>query len=378
MEKHFVYADNAATTAISPYVLEKMLPFLTEQYGNASSVYSIGRKARVAVETAREQIAAAISCSPEEIFFTSGGTESDNWAVRGICESAGSEKNHIITSAIEHHAVLNTCRFLEKKGYRITYIPADSSGTVDPADIEKAITPETALVSLMYACNETGVIQPVSETGDICRRYGIPFHTDAVQAAGHLRINVHEQNISLLSVSGHKLHAPKGVGILYIRKGTNISNLMFGGAQENSLRPGTENTAAIVGLGAAFENLSSDMDTNRRHTEKIRNRLESRLSESKRISVNGISGQRLPGISNITVKGADGEQILLMLDLKGICASAGSACTSGSSEPSHVLKAMGLSDADAYSSLRFSFGHLNSADDADYIADTLNEILRKI
>ena len=377
MKKRFVYADNAATTAISPYVLEKMLPFLTEQYGNASAVYSKGRKARTAVETAREQIAAALSCSPEEIFFTSGGTESDNWAIRGVCQAAKG-KNHIITSSIEHHAVLNTCRFLGQNGYRITYIPVDSSGTVNPDDIEKAIAPDTALVSIMYACNETGVIQPVSEIGNICRKHAVPFHTDAVQAAGHLEINVNEHNISLLSISGHKIHAPKGTGALYIRKGTNISNLMFGGAQENSLRPGTENTAAIVGLGAAFENLSSDMDTNRRHAEKIRNRLESRLSESKRISVNGISGQRLPGISNITVKGADGEQILLMLDLKGICASAGSACTSGSSEPSHVLKAMGLSDADAYSSLRFSFGHLNSADDADYIADTLNEILRKL
>lgn len=378
MEKRLIYADTAATTRISPYVLEKMMPYLTEQFGNASAVHRIGRTARTAIEEARIHIASALSCKPDEIYFTGSGTESDNWALRGICTESGRKKNHIITSSVEHHAVLHTCRYLEKQGYRVTYLPVGSSGKINPDDLEKAITSETALVSIMYANNETGVIQPVSDIGQICKNHNIPFHTDAVQAVGYEKIDVNAQNISLLSVSGHKLHAPKGIGALFIRKDTPVSNLMFGGAQENSMRPGTENTAAIVGLGAAFEKIRSDNEEKTRYVENLRNRFEKNLSENKRISVNGASEKRIPGISSITVKNADGERILLMLDLKGICASAGSACTSGSSSPSHVLKAMGLSNQEALSSLRFSFDENNTYEDIDYITENLMNIIRKI
>lgn len=378
MEKRLIYADAAATTRISPYVLEKMMPYLTEQFGNASAVHRIGRTARTAIEEARIHIASALSCKPDEIFFTGSGTESDNWALRGICTETGGRKNHIITSSVEHHAVLHTCRYLEKQGYRVTYLPVSSSGKINPDDLKKAITTETALVSIMYANNETGVIQPVSDIGQICKNHDIPFHTDAVQAVGYEKIDVNTRNISLLSVSGHKLHAPKGVGALFIRKDTPISNLLFGGAQENNMRPGTENTAAIVGLGAAFEKICSDYEEKTRYVENLRNRFEKNLSENKRISVNGACEKRIPGISSITVKNADGERILLMLDLKGICASAGSACTSGSSSPSHVLKAMGLSNQDALSSIRFSFDENNTCEDIDYITENLINIIRKI
>lgn len=378
MEKRLIYADAAATTRISPYVLEKMMPYLTEQFGNASAVHRIGRTARTAIEEARIHIASALSCKPDEIFFTGSGTESDNWALRGICTETGGRKNHIITSSVEHHAVLHTCRYLEKQGYRVTYLPVSSSGKINPDDLKKAITAETALVSIMYANNETGVIQPVSDIGQICKNHDIPFHTDAVQAVGYEKIDVNARNISLLSVSGHKLHAPKGVGALFIRKDTPISNLLFGGAQENNMRPGTENTAAIVGLGAAFEKICSDYEEKTRYVENLRNRFEKNLSENKRISVNGACEKRIPGISSITVKNADGERILLMLDLKGICASAGSACTSGSSSPSHVLKAMGLSNQDALSSIRFSFDENNTCEDIDYITENLINIIRKI
>ncbi len=378
MEKRLIYADAAATTRISPYVLEKMMPYLTEQFGNASAVHRIGRTARTAIEEARIHIASALSCKPDEIFFTGSGTESDNWALRGICTETGGRKNHIITSSVEHHAVLHTCRYLEKQGYRVTYLPVNSSGKINPDDLKKAITTETALVSIMYANNETGVIQPVSDIGQICKNHDIPFHTDAVQAVGYEKIDVNTRNISLLSVSGHKLHAPKGIGALFIRKDTPISNLLFGGAQENNMRPGTENTAAIVGLGAAFEKICSDHEEKTRYVENLRNRFEKNLSENKRISVNGACEKRIPGISSITVKNADGERILLMLDLKGICASAGSACTSGSSSPSHVLKAMGLSNQDALSSIRFSFDDNNTCEDIDYITENLINIIRKI
>ena len=378
MEKRLIYADAAATTRISPYVLEKMMPYLTEQFGNASAVHRIGRTARTAIEEARIHIASALSCKPDEIFFTGSGTESDNWALRGICTETGGRKNHIITSSVEHHAVLHTCRYLEKQGYRVTYLPVSSSGKINPDDLKKAITAETALVSIMYANNETGVIQPVSDIGQICKNHDIPFHTDAVQAVGYEKIDVNARNISLLSVSGHKLHAPKGIGALFIRKDTPISNLLFGGAQENNMRPGTENTAAIVGLGAAFEKICSDYEEKTRYVENLRNRFEKNLSENKRISVNGACEKRIPGISSITVKNADGERILLMLDLKGICASAGSACTSGSSSPSHVLKAMGLSNQDALSSIRFSFDENNTCEDIDYITENLINIIRKI
>ena len=378
MEKRLIYADAAATTRISPYVLEKMMPYLTEQFGNASAVHRIGRTARTAIEEARIHIASALSCKPDEIFFTGSGTESDNWALRGICTETGGRKNHIITSSVEHHAVLHTCRYLEKQGYRVTYLPVSSSGKINPDDLKKAITTETALVSIMYANNETGVIQPVSDIGQICKNHDIPFHTDAVQAVGYEKIDVNTRNISLLSVSGHKLHAPKGVGALFIRKDTPISNLLFGGAQENNMRPGTENTAAIVGLGAAFEKICSDHEEKTRYVENLRNRFEKNLSENQRISVNGACEKRIPGISSITVKNADGERILLMLDLKGICASAGSACTSGSSSPSHVLKAMGLSNQDALSSIRFSFDDNNTCEDIDYITENLINIIRKI
>ncbi|MBE6853841.1 MAG: cysteine desulfurase [Ruminococcus sp.] len=379
MEKRFVYADNASTTKISPGVLDAMMPYLTEQYGNASSVYSLGRKAKIAVETAREKTALALGCQPSEIFFTSGGTEADNLAIYGICRALASQgKNHIITTAIEHPAVLNTCKELEKNGFDVTYIFPDVNGIIDPSDIKKAITCRTALVSVMYANNETGAIQPVNETALICKEKNVFFHTDAVQAVGQLKINTAEQNIDLLSVSGHKLHAPKGTGALYIRKGLPFYPLFSGGNQEKGIRPGTENTASIAGFGYAMEEAMASLSERYITVSMLRDRLTGKLLSIPGVTLNGDKKNRLPGHCNVSVSGIDAEGLLLMLDLKGICASAGSACTSEDSQPSHVLRAMGISKEAAKSSVRFSLGDDLTAEDTDYIAHVFAEAVKKL
>lgn len=379
MQKKFIYTDNAATTKLSENVLNAMMPHLTQQFGNASGVHGAGRKARRAVETAREQTALSLGCNPSEIFFTSGGTESDNWAVRGVYETlSAAGKNQIIVSAIEHHAVLNTCEMLKKQGAEITVIPVNSKGKVNPDDIKNAVTDRTALVSVMTANNETGVIQPVSEIGKICREKGILFHTDAVQAVPHMQINVREMNIDLLSLSAHKFHGPKGAGVLYIREGIKIPPLIYGGAQESGMRAGTENTAAIAGLGQAISDIFPDTDVRNQYISSLRDSFEREITKINGVQINGRDADRLPGHSSISVKGIDGEQLLLMLDLKGICASAGAACTSGSSEPSHVLASMGISPDMIKGSVRFSFDENNSDEDTEYIIQTFSEIIQKI
>lgn len=378
MEKKFIYADNAASTRISRSVLDAMMPYLTDNFGNASAVHSAGRKARRAVETAREKTALYLGCDPSEIFFTGGGTESDNWAIRGVFRALRKTgKNHIITTAVEHHAVLHTCEALKKEGAEITYIPVNSDGVINPEDVRKAITDRTALVSVMYANNETGVIQPVYETGRICAEKGVLFHTDAVQAVPYVQINVRELNADLLSMSGHKFHGPGGSGVLYIKKGTPVSQLMSGGAQESGMRPGTENTAAIAGLGQAVSDLWPDMNERIEYITSLRDRLEKGLLRTEGVQINGSGADRLPGHSSVSVKNADGEKLLLMMDLKGICASAGSACTSGNSEPSHVLKAMNVSNELIKGSLRFSVDENNTEDDIDYIVETFSDIIKK-
>jgi len=379
MVKKSVYADNAATTRISKSALDAMMPYLTDEFGNASAVYGYGRRARRAVETAREKIALTLGCSPCEIYFTSGGTESDNWALTGVFRKLSEQgKNHIITTAAEHHAVLHTCEMLKKYGAEITYLPVNPGGRINPDDISAAITDRTALVSVMYANNETGVIQPVNEAGQICSERGVLFHTDAVQAVPYMKISVHEQNIDLLSVSSHKLHGPKGIGALYIREGTDIAPFIYGGEQENRMRAGTENTASAAGFGQAVADLYPDFSERNEYIKSLRDRLMNSLLKTEGIYINGDTDNMLPGHCSISVKNFDAEQLLLMMDLKGICASAGSACTSGDPGQSHVLKAMGLKPEYIRGALRFSLDQYNTAEDVDYISETLTEIIRKL
>lgn len=379
MEKRFVYADNAATTCISEKVLESMMPYLKEQYGNASGIYRKGREAKIAIENAREKIAKAIKCSPNEIYFTSGGTESDNWAITGVIESYKAEgKTHIITSAFEHHAILNTCLNLRKKGFEVTFISPDSDGIINPEDIEKAITEKTALVSIMYANNEIGTIQPIKKIGQICKNKGVIFHTDAVQAFGHINIDINEQNIDMLSISGHKIHSPKGIGALYVRKNINISKFIYGGEQENGKRPGTENVPAIVGLGTATEEALKSLEKKSQKIRNLRDKLISKILEIPETKLNGSHEKRLSGNCNVMIKGVDSESLVLMLDLKGICISGGSACTSGSDEPSHVLLSIGMSNEEAKSSIRFSIDENNSEEDIEYMAKELKNIIEKL
>lgn len=379
MEKRFVYADNSATTKISKEVLDAMIPYLTEGYGNPSSIYKLGRDSKRAIETAREKCAAALGCTPSEIYFTGGGSESDNWALIGTAHKlAPTGKKHIITTAVEHHAILHTCAALEKEGFEVTYLPVDSEGKISLTELENAIRPDTALVSIMYANNEIGVINPISEIGKICRKKGILFHTDAVQAVGNVPINVTEQSIDMLSLSGHKIHAQKGVGILYIRKGINLPNLINGGGQERSKRAGTENVPAIVGLGVALENAVSDIPGKIEKVSKMRDRLIDGLLKIERTRLNGSRTDRLCGNVNISVEGVEGESLLLSLDLKGICASSGSACTSGSLDPSHVLLALGLPHEVAHGSLRLSISDETTDEDIDYILEVVPEVVEKL
>ncbi len=372
-----IYADNSATTALSPAVLDKMMPYLTEVYGNPSSLYRIGGAAKEAIEKSRENIARNLGAKfPSEIFFTSGGSESDNWALKGVCHALKAKgKKHIITSKFEHHAILHTCQSLEKEGLEVTYLDVYENGIVHPEDVENAIREDTAIVSIMYANNEIGTIQPISEIGAICKKHGVLFHTDAVQAAGFVKINVAEQNIDLLSMTAHKLHGPKGCGLLYVRRGVKIDNLIDGGAQERNKRAGTENVAGIVGLDAALQLAIDGMDERNAKLTKMRDRLIDGLLKIERSRINGDRVHRLPGNVNMCFEGIEGESLLLKLDLNGISASSGSACTSGSLDPSHVLLAIGLPHEIAHGSMRLSFSDDNTEEDIDYILKVVPEIV---
>lgn len=379
MEKRFVYADNAATTKISPEVLNAMYPYLTEEYGNASSIYSLGRNAKKAIEASREKVAKAIGADPSEIYFTSCGSEADNWALRGTCHRLKAKgKKHIITSVFEHHAILHTCQALEKEGFEITYLPVSPLGIVCSDDVKNAIREDTAIVSIMYANNEIGTIQPISEIGAICREKGVIFHTDAVQAVGNVEINVKEQNIDLLSLSGHKIHAQKGIGAIYIKKGIVLPNLIFGGAQERNKRAGTENVPAIVGLGTAIEIATSDIKAKNEKVTAMRNRLIDGILKLSHTRLNGDREKRLAGNCNISIEGVEGESLLLMLDMNGICASSGSACTSGSLDPSHVLLALGLKHEVAHGSLRLSINDETTDEDIDYILEVVPRVVERL
>lgn len=372
-----IYADNSATTALSPVVLKKMMPYLTEVYGNPSSLYRIGGAAKEAVEKSRENIAKNLGAKfPNEIFFTSGGSESDNWALKGVCHALKSKgKNHIITSKFEHHAILHTCEALEKEGFEVTYLDVYENGIVHPEDVENAIKENTAIVSIMYANNEIGTIQPISEIGAICKKHGVLFHTDAVQAAGFVKINVTEQNIDLLSMTAHKIHGPKGCGLLYVRRGVKIENLIDGGAQERGRRAGTENVAGIVGLDAALQLAIDTMSERNAKLTKMRDRLIDGLLKIERSRINGDRVHRLPGNVNMCFEGIEGESLLLRLDLNGISASSGSACTSGSLDPSHVLLSIGLPHEIAHGSMRLSFSDDNTEEDIDYILEVVPKIV---
>lgn len=374
-----IYADNAATTALSPEVLQDMMPYLTTVYGNPSSMYSIGSEAQKAVELARVDVAEAINALPREIFFTSGGSESDNWAIKGVARALKAKgKNHIITSAFEHHAVLHTCDALKKEGFEITLLDVHSDGLVRPEELETAIKDTTALVSIMYANNEIGTIQPIEELGAVCRRHGVLFHTDAVQAMGNVPIDVKKQNIDLLSMTAHKLHGPKGCGALYIRQGVRPQILIDGGAQERGMRAGTENVAGIVGLASAVKRAKATMEQRTERLTGLRNRLIDSLSKIERSRLNGDREKRLPGNINMCFEGIEGEALLLRLDLMGICASSGSACTSGSLDPSHVLLAIGLPHEIAHGSLRLSFSDETTEEDIDYIAKCVPQVVNTL
>ena len=374
--ERFVYADNSATTAVSQSVMEAMLPYYREHYGNPSSLYSVGRDAKKAVETAREDIARCFNAEPGEIFFTSGGSESDNWAIKGAAhELAKKGKKHIISSRFEHHAVLHSLDALKKEGFEITLLEVHSDGIVRPEELEAAIRDDTALVTIMYANNEIGTIQPIPELAAVCKKHKVLFHTDAVQAVGNVPIDVKAQGIDLMSFTGHKIHGPKGCGALYIRRGVRLQNLIDGGAQERSRRAGTENTAGIVGLAAAVKEATKDIPGRVARLTKLRDKLIAGASKIDRSHLNGHPTKRMAGNFNMCFEGIEGESLLLKLDFAGICASSGSACTSGSLDPSHVLLAIGLPHEIAHGSLRISFSDQNTEEDVDYILEVLPGIV---
>lgn len=374
-----IYLDHNATTALHPEVLEAMLPYLKEQFGNASSYYRLGRGAKDALEHSRKTIARCIGAQPSEIIFTSGGTESDNLALRGSAYALREKGNHIITSAIEHHAVLRTCEDLQKDGFTVTYVPADSTGRINPDDIKRHISKKTILISLMYVNNETGVIQPVEEVGMIAQEAGIVFHTDAVQAAGKLPVDVEKLNVNLLSISAHKLYGPKGIGLLYLRSGTTLRPLITGGHHEYNLRAGTENIPAIVGFAKALSLATKEMETTVHRLMFLRQRLESSvMARIADVMINGMGAPRVSNTSNMSFLSIDGESILLHLDLRGICASTGSACTTGTPEPSHVLTAMGVPAYISQGSIRFSLGKDNTEHEIKIVEDALFEITAQL
>ncbi len=371
--------DNAATTALSGEVLNAMMPVMTECFGNASSIHAYGREAAAYVEKARAQVAAAIGAAPSEIVFTGSGTEADNLAIHGYALRNKKRGNHIITTTVEHHAVLHTCEALEKQGYEVTYLPVDEYGLVTKEQVEAAIKENTILVSIMFANNEVGSIMPIEEIGKLCRERKIAFHTDAVQAVCHVPIDVNAMNIDMLSISAHKIHGPKGVGALYVRKGILIEPLIVGGAQEKRKRAGTENVAGIVGLGAAIEIGVREMPNAMAKVKALRDRLiDGILSAIPEVKLNGHRENRLPGNINVSIRYIEGEAILLMLDINGIAASSGSACTSGSLDPSHVLLSMGIPHEIAHGSLRLSLSDYNTDEDVDYVLSKLPEVVAKL
>ncbi len=374
-----IYLDYAATTPTHPAVMKEMEAYFTDDFGNPSSIHSYGQQARGAVEEARARVAGLIGAQDKEIIFTGGGTEADNLAVKGMAYASEGQGNHIITSAIEHHAVLRTCQWLEKRGYRVTYLPVDKYGLVDTGDVSKAITDKTVLISVMSASNEVGTIQPVAEIGEIAQKAGVCFHTDAVQAVGHIPVDVNELKVDLLSISAHKLYGPKGIGALYVRDGVRLVPLMHGGEQERGQRPSTENVPGIVGFGKAIELAGQEMTGEAERITKLRDKLISGImAKIEGTCLNGHPVRRLPNNVNISVDVVDGEAMLLNLDLEGMCVSTGSACSSATDEPSHVLRAMGLSSEQASSSLRFSLGKWTADEDIERVLDVLPGIVGRL
>lgn len=374
-----IYLDNAATTKTAPEVVQAMLPYFTENYGNPSSIYSLGTESKKAISQVRETIAGTLGAANNEIYFTAGGSEADNWALKAVAEAYASKGKHIITSKIEHHAVLHTCEYLEKNGCEITYVNVDENGIVKLDELEKAIRPDTILISIMYANNEIGTIQPIKEIGEIARKHNVLFHTDAVQAYGQLPINVDECSIDMLSASGHKLNGPKGIGFLYIRKGIKIRSFIHGGQQERGRRAGTENVPGIVGLGAAVERAFSMMEEKTVKERELQDYLIGRIeAEIPYCRLNGDREKRLPNNVNFSFRFVEGESLLIMLDMKGICASSGSACTSGSLDPSHVLLAIGLPHEKAHGSLRLTLDTDNTEEEIDFILEKLPQIVARL
>lgn len=378
-EKSFIYLDHAATTAARPEVVEAMLPYFTENFGNPSSVYTFSQKNKAVVSECREKIANSLNAKSNEIYFTAGGTESDNWALKATAEAYASKGNHIITTKIEHHAVLHTAKYLESRGFEVTYLDVDENGVVKLEQLKQAIRPETILISVMFANNEIGTIQPVKEIGEIAKKHGILFHTDAVQAYGQIPIDVDECHIDMLSASGHKLNGPKGIGFLYIRTGLKLRSFVHGGAQERSRRAGTENVTGIIGFAKAAEIAFQTMEERSKKECMMRDYLIDRiLTEIPYARLNGHRTRRLPGNVNISFQFIEGESLLIMLDMAGICASSGSACTSGSLDPSHVLLAIGLPHEIAHGSLRMTIGDENTMEEMDYVIEQIKEIVTKL
>lgn len=377
-DKH-IYLDHAATTYIKPAVFEAMLPYLNTYYGNPSSIYAMARTTETAVDESRERVAKALNAAKDEIFFTGGGSEADNWALKGIAFAHKHRGNHIITSQIEHHAILHTCQFLEKNGFAVTYLPVNSEGFVDLDALKRAITDKTILVSIMFANNEIGTIEPIKEIAAICRERKVLFHTDAVQAAGHIPIDVNDLQVDLLSLAAHKFYGPKGVGVLYVRRGVKLENLIHGGGQERGKRAGTENIAGIVGLGKALELAVDDLPEENKRLIKLRNKLIDGLTRIPYSRLNGpVGDKRAPGNVNVAFEFIEGESMLLLLDHQGISASSGSACTSGSLDPSHVLLAIGLPHEKAHGSLRLTLGSGTTEEDIDYVVAVLPGIVQRL
>ena len=374
-----IYLDNAATTKTAPEVVDAMLPYFSEYYGNASTIYSLGAESKKAMDHARQTIADSLGAKPEEIYFTAGGSESDNWALKATAEAYASKGKHIITTKIEHHAILHTCEYLEKRGFEITYLNVDRDGLISLDELKAAIRPDTILISVMFANNEIGTIEPIAEIGEIAKEHGVLFHTDAVQAYAQVPIHVDEMHIDMLSASGHKLNGPKGIGFLYIRKGVKIRSFVHGGAQERSRRAGTENIPGIVGLGAAVERAMRIMDSKTRKEIELRDYLIGRLeNEITHCWLNGHRTKRLPNNINFSFLFIEGESMLIMLDMKGICASSGSACTSGSLDPSHVLLAIGLKHEEAHGSLRLTLSEDSTKEEMDIVAEEVKKIVQRL
>lgn len=379
MEKKVIYVDNAATTAMSDTAIGAMLPYLQKIYGNPSSLHGVGQEAKEALDSARRKMAKCLNCDPKEIYFTSGGSEADNQAIRSAALfGAKKGKKHIVTTAFEHHAVLHTLKKLEKEGFEVIYLNAHSDGLVTAEEVKAALRPDTALVTVMFANNEVGTIQPIAEIGRVCREAGVTFHTDAVQATGHIPVDVKAQNIDMLSLSAHKFHGPKGVGALYCKKGTPLQNLIEGGAQERGRRAGTENVGGIVAMATALEEACANMQANMQKQTKLRDKLIKELLKIPHSKLNGDAVRRLPNNVNISFEGTEGESLLLLLDAKGICASSGSACTSASLEPSHVLLSLGLPHEIAHGSLRLTLSENNTEEEIDYIIKAVPEVVERV